>query len=196
MVSALSELRALVETDTLSPEAVLTPDSAKSLRKKKASIGPYDFQQDALKSKLFYAETSKDAIEVQSVLPGTLLVTGVVGSKKIYALVTKDRQFVTKDMLEATNPWMELSMEVLTTPLFSAQELTQVLPTQYQAKEVRHVIEAIRQLGMAMRDTDFGAVQQAFEHATRVSSLTLPDNEVIAKLLDKVGKAVDAVVEE
>lgn len=196
MTSALSELRALVETDTLSPETVLTPDSAKALRKKKASIGPYDFKPDAMKSPLFYAETSKEALEVQATLPGTLMVVGAVGSKQVYALVTKDRQFVTKSMLEATAPWMELSTEVLTTSLFSAQEMTQVLPTQYQAKEVRHVIEAIRQLGMAMRDNDFGAVQQAFEHALRVSTLTLPDNEEIAKLLDKVGKAVDAVVEE
>lgn len=196
MASALSELRALVETDTLAPEAVLSSESAKAIRKKKASIGPYEFKPDALKGDMFYSETSQEAVEVQKQVKDSLLVVGTAGAKKVYALVTKDRQFITKQMLEAESPWFVLSNEVMHAPIFSAQELTQALPATYMAKEIRHVIEALRQLGMALRDTDMGAVKQAYEHVSRVADVTIPDNKALTVLLGKVEDALSLVDEE
>lgn len=94
----------------LPPEKVLTASSLKKFKRKKASIGPYDFQSKALKGKgpnaLFWKNNMQAVAQVKNRIPSNwtraLIVVGVdeKSAQKVFSLATKEREFYTNADVE------------------------------------------------------------------------------------------------
>lgn len=90
----------------LDTEKVLTSTSAKKIKGKKATLGPYDFLSKTLSVKgpngLFWRSSFDDVIKAKNKIPGALLVVGVdeKSPKKVFALANKKRQFFTNGEVE------------------------------------------------------------------------------------------------
>lgn len=89
----------------LAPEDVLTPQAAKEIKKKHATIGPYDFKSGLTTGgpdDVFLAKSEPEIIRARQKNKGALIVVGVLGHKPRRALLDKKtRQFLTNSEVES-----------------------------------------------------------------------------------------------